>query len=76
MADYAGTHGRVKGQGTDGSVMMGDLQGSFAWVLTAQVGQFMGMLSFGAVADRYGRRRAFSAYSLLTAAALAPPAPR
>jgi MFS family permease len=45
---------------------------SFAWVLTAQVGQFLGMLSFGAVADRYGRRRAFSSYSLLTAAALAP----
>jgi len=41
-------------------------------VLTAQVGQFLGMLSFGRVADRFGRRIAFAGYSLLTAAALAP----
>jgi len=45
---------------------------SLTWVLTAQVGQFLGMLSFGRFADRYGRRRAFSLYSLITAAALAP----
>jgi len=45
---------------------------SLTWVLTAQVGQFLGMLSFGRVADRFGRRIAFSSYSLLTAAALAP----
>jgi MFS family permease len=45
---------------------------SFAWVLTAQVGQFVGMMAFGTVADRAGRRAAFTAFSLLTAAALAP----
>jgi putative MFS transporter len=45
---------------------------SVTWVLTAQTGQFTGMLTFGAVADRIGRRPAFSIYSLLTAAALAP----
>jgi MFS family permease len=45
---------------------------SLTWVLTAQVGQFLGMLSFGWVADRMGRRPAFCAYSLLTAAAIAP----
>ena len=45
---------------------------SLTWVITAQVGQFSGMLTFGRVADRFGRRPAFAAYSLLTAAALAP----
>jgi len=44
---------------------------SFAWILTAQLGQFLGMLTFGSFADRYGRRPAYSIYSLLTAAALA-----
>jgi MFS family permease len=45
---------------------------SITWVLTAQTGQFLGMLSFGVVSDRVGRRPAFSAYALCTAAALAP----
>jgi MFS family permease len=45
---------------------------SLTWVITAQVGQFIGMLTFGRVADRYGRRIAFSTYSVLTACALAP----
>lgn len=45
---------------------------SLTWVITAQVGQLLGMLTFGAVSDRFGRRPAFSAYSILTAAALAP----
>ncbi len=44
---------------------------STTWILTAQVGQFFGMLTFGSFADRYGRRPAFSLYSLLTALALA-----
>jgi MFS family permease len=44
---------------------------SLTWVITAQTGQFAGMLTFGQVADRYGRRIAYSVYSLLTAAALA-----
>jgi MFS family permease len=42
------------------------------WILTAQVGQLLGMVTFGLVADHYGRRHAFTAYSLLTAAALYP----
>lgn len=45
---------------------------SALWILTAQLGQFCGMLLFGIVADRWGRRRSFTAYSLLTAAALYP----
>jgi MFS family permease len=45
---------------------------SALWILTAQVGQFLGMMAFGFVADWFGRRRAFTAYSLLTAAALYP----
>jgi MFS family permease len=44
---------------------------STSWVLTAQVGQFTGMLAFGNFADRYGRRPAYSVYSIMTAAALA-----
>jgi MFS family permease len=45
---------------------------SIAWVLTAQIGQLTGMLTFGVISDRVGRRPAFTAYSLLTAAAIAP----
>jgi MFS family permease len=45
---------------------------SALWLLTAQVGQLLGMLAFGAIADRHGRRVAFTGYSLLTAAALYP----
>jgi MFS family permease len=45
---------------------------SLRWMLAAQLGQFLGMLTFGAVSDRIGRRPAFAAYSVLTACALAP----
>jgi MFS family permease len=45
---------------------------SLAWMLTAQSGQLAGMLTFGVVSDRLGRRPAFAAYSVLTACALAP----
>lgn len=45
---------------------------SLAWVASAQVGQLLGMLSFGWVADRVGRRPAFSIFSLITASAIAP----
>jgi MFS family permease len=45
---------------------------STLWILTAQLGQFLGMLAFGLAADSWGRRRAFTVYSLLTAAALYP----
>ena len=44
---------------------------STSWVLTAQAGQFIGMLTFGTFADRFGRRPAYTVYSLLTATALA-----
>jgi MFS family permease len=43
---------------------------SALWILTAQSGQLLGMLVFGYVADRHGRRQAYTAYSLLTAGAL------
>lgn len=45
---------------------------SLTWVLTAQIGQLSGMLSFGIVSDRVGRRPAFAIYSLTTACAIAP----
>jgi MFS family permease len=45
---------------------------SARWILTAQLGQLLGMMAFGYLADSYGRRRAFTVYSLLTAAALYP----
>jgi MFS family permease len=45
---------------------------SAVWMLTAQLGQFTGMLVFGYLADRYGRRLLFTLYSLLTAAAIYP----
>ncbi len=45
---------------------------SALWILTAQLGQFLGMLVFGYLADRYGRRLLFTLFSLLTAAALYP----
>lgn len=43
---------------------------SAMWILTAQSGQLAGMLLFGYVADRYGRRQAYTVYSLLTACAV------
>ena len=43
---------------------------SAMWILTAQSGQLLGMLLFGFAADRYGRRQAYTVYSLLTASAI------
>ncbi len=45
---------------------------SLAWMLTAQSGQLLGMLTFGVVSDRLGRRPAFAIYSIVTASAIAP----
>ena len=45
---------------------------SVTWVLTAQTGQFLGMLAFGHISDRIGRRPAFCGFSLITASAIAP----
>jgi MFS family permease len=42
------------------------------WLLTAQLGQFIGMMGFGAFSDRVGRRPAFAMFSILTALAIAP----
>jgi MFS family permease len=49
-----------------------DVARSLAWMLTAQSGQLVGMLAFGVVADRFGRRPAFTIFSVLTACALVP----
>lgn len=43
---------------------------SALWIVTAQFGQFLGMIGFGFYSDRYGRRVAYTAYSILTAMAL------
>jgi len=56
-------------------ISKGDTGGGFAairlkFILVAQGGQFLGMLLFGRAADRFGRRPAFCAYSLLTAGGL------
>jgi MFS family permease len=45
---------------------------SLTWMLTAQSGQLLGMLTFGVVSDRLGRRPAFAIYSVITASAIAP----
>jgi MFS family permease len=45
---------------------------STLWILLGQVGQFIGMYGFGVMADRLGRRWAFTAFSLVTAMALLP----
>lgn len=49
-----------------------DVARSLAWMLTAQSGQLVGMLTFGVVSDRIGRRPAFTIFSLVTACALVP----
>jgi MFS family permease len=43
---------------------------SLTWMITAQAGQLGGMLTFGLVSDRLGRRPAFAIFSVLTAVAV------
>jgi MFS family permease len=43
---------------------------SAAWILVTQAGGLLGYLSFGLFADRYGRRLAFSVYSVIMALGL------
>lgn len=43
---------------------------SAGWILVTQLGALIGYSSFGVVSDRYGRRAAFTAYSLCFAAGL------
>lgn len=44
---------------------------SAGWIIPVQLGAYLGYLSFGFIADRFGRRRTFIAY-LVTAAILVP----
>jgi MFS family permease len=55
---------------SEGGAGMSILQTS-AWMLAVQTGAFAGYVSFGWLADRFGRRPAFIAY-MLAAAALTP----
>lgn len=48
------------------------IQKSTAWIFVGQFGQFIGMYSFGFMADKVGRHWAFTTFSLLTALALMP----
>ena len=47
------------------------LAASAVWVIIVQAGAFAGYLSFGIVADRAGRRPAFTIYGIIMAAGLA-----
>jgi MFS family permease len=56
------------GRGQEGAGAFDRIRLTF--ILVAQGGQLAGMLVFGLIADRIGRRPAFCAYSLLTAGGL------
>ena len=43
---------------------------SVLWILCGQLGQFLGVFLFGYIADKIGRRPAFTIFSLLTAGVL------
>ena len=45
--------------------------GSLGWLIPVQVGAYFGYLTFGFLADRFGRRRTFIAF-MISAAALVP----
>ena len=48
-----------------------DVVGSLGWIVAVQVGAYAGYLSFGFLADRFGRRRTFIAF-MIAAAILVP----
>lgn len=48
-----------------------DIVQTSAWIFAIQIGAFLGYITFGWLADRFGRRPAFFAY-VLTAAILTP----
>jgi MFS family permease len=54
----------------DGGAGMG-VVGSLGWIIPVQLGAYLGYLSFGFLADRFGRRRIFILF-MLTAAVLVP----
>lgn len=60
----------ARAQAAGRSVPAGFADVRLSLLLVAQGGQFLGMLLFGRLADRLGRRPAFTLYSLLTAAGL------
>lgn len=45
--------------------------GSIGWIISIQIGAYLGYLSFGFIADRFGRRRTFILF-MLTAALIVP----
>ncbi|MET0211559.1 MAG: MFS transporter [Vicinamibacterales bacterium] len=45
--------------------------GSLAWIIPVQIGAYLGYLTFGFIADRFGRRRTFILF-MLAAALLVP----
>jgi MFS family permease len=55
---------------TDGGAGMGVVR-SLGWLIPVQVGAYFGYLTFGFLADRFGRRRTFVAF-MLAAAVLVP----
>jgi MFS family permease len=48
------------------------IQQSTLWILLGQLGQFIGMYTFGMMADRIGRHWAFTVFSMITALSLMP----
>ena len=54
----------------DGGAGMG-VVGSLGWIIPVQIGAYLGYLTFGFIADRFGRRRTFVAF-MIAAAVLVP----
>jgi MFS family permease len=54
---------RPVGQGGAGMGVVGSL----GWIIPVQIGAYFGYLTFGFIADRFGRRRTFIAFMLIAA---------